>query len=701
MTQSIRVSNGDLLHFPDEMTDDQIHNAIQKEYGSPSSKQKDTKPENNDEQFNRLFENPGKNMVARDAAQGILTGTANLGQTLGQKMVQGASGLVKGLNPGMAPAIDKAMQDRPAFNANETFRPVGSENKGFLNNLAEGAGEVAGYSAPALAAGIPALPSAMIGSGIQGAENATPGQTNLGGALPSGRIGAAIKGAGEAYVGGKALSKVIEVAPPLVKSLMNGLSNIKNPLPIKQALADTSGLEAQANKASKEYNQSSLEHKMAQEQAQVQGLGTNPSALQSKANKNQEQLQGLYEEMGNQRPLTPKNIADSQENIDTALDHHEKATNILDTADENLDKHLNPEADHSYRASRTMKKDIDSINSYWSDQYKDFNKEIKKSNFHLLNSDNLNEYADNIAKAKTQYAGAPDSEFGQVIAKAPNAFDRNASDFINKYKDFRDARFDLIDRLKTEQSAVKRQELIKAYADTKPFADMINSALEEGLGEFAPKYKYLMNGYKTQVYPLRNNSVAQKIVEGKPLSSNISNELTGDQEGQELLREIAKRNPETLRNIVGQQYKKSNGVESITNPDERLREYTNQMPDLQKLTEQRNTASVVQNEAKSRLDEAQNSHKELIKSGENYTENREKIEKLHDNIATLDKSIADLRRTSSKKGLALGEKVKSESELKNAIQKRSEARRKLIISGFGLGAITGVPLAGRAIKNLF
>ena len=50
MTQTIELSNGDKLEFPDEMTDDQIHGAIQKEYGSQKNNLQENKPTSKDNQ---------------------------------------------------------------------------------------------------------------------------------------------------------------------------------------------------------------------------------------------------------------------------------------------------------------------------------------------------------------------------------------------------------------------------------------------------------------------------------------------------------------------------------------------------------------------------------------------------------------------------------------------------------------------------
>jgi len=161
---------------------------------------------------------------------------------------------------------------------------------------------------------------------------------------------------------------------------------------------------------------------------------------------------------------------------------------------------------------------------------------------------------------------------------------------------------------------------------------------------------------------------------GEPLSANMASELSGYAPGQELMREIAKRDPEIRRNIVGQQYK--TGKEKVLNPDETLREYTNEMPELNNLTKQRNesvnrvnaaTSRVA--EAKNNLSSAQNEHNANLKlSG--------KTEDLTNQLNQTKEKISNIENAINAKNMSLERKIQAENELKNQKNIRDDLIRR-------------------------
>ena len=269
----------------------------------------------------------------------------------------------------------------------------------------------------------------------------------------------------------------------------------------------------------------------------------------------------------------------------------------------------------------------------------------------MANADRLPYIKAEIDKLKGKYG--KNSEFAEIIKKAPTAKDTSAADFMAKQKDFRDARYDLIERSKTEPSAVKRKELFNAYNDLAGIEKLINQTLEEGL-EGRPQikpgiiknalptheistarqplghldeYRRINEGYKNQVFPLRENRIARKVMNGDPLSADIAHELAGNQEGQSVLREIALRNEEIKRNIVGQQYKKTKADKSsFYDLDETVREYTNRMPELNNLVDKRQNVINSFNESKSNLEKSKQLHNEARENNNVITKENERIQ---------------------------------------------------------------------------
>lgn len=551
------------------------------------------------------------------------------------------------------------------------------------------------------------------------------------------------KGAGTTY---KATSNLVTGAPKYA-ALAERLG-----VPGKQAELDRLTLEQKQLQESHQTAQEAEElakqnQAVAQSQAQAEIGKSTPEKItyektgaEQKLNEVDQNISGLTHQMENipeVKELPPSDTShveeskaateaanQSEQNLTYANEHHELASNLLPEADNRIAQHLNPTADYPVRTSRQLKNEIQSTNKYWSDEYKDMMGDLKKSGFQLKNPVSVDGIREAIKKAKKEYGHDPYGEFSQVISKAPTGKDITASDFMAKQKDFRDARYDLLQRTKTEPSAVKRDELFKVYRDSKPFEDFINKVLYEGLGEHSPRYNDIMRGYREQVYPLRENAIANKVMEGKPLSSDISGDLSGDQEGQELLRGMANRNPEIQRNIVGQQYKKNH--ELVHNPDERLREYTNNMPDLNQLVGHRENVLNSIDRASQNVESAKESHtqalanekqrqeyaiqkekeldkvkkehgeqlkqtkeqqsklqKDLSKHHEERKRFEERIPKLEKHISILGEKKNALQEENKKTDLTLKKKVENESKMKELRAEITRRNRELRNTHFG------------------
>lgn len=392
-----------------------------------------------------------------------------------------------------------------------------------------------------------------------------------------------------------------------------------------------------------------------------------PEALANDFNKTQQQLSE-----------TPQvSVEDSKNNLDNVMSDHENAQSKLGAAndqqnniDQQISQELNQNAAHSVRASRSFKDNITSINDYWSDNYKQLMSDLKGSNFQLDNPERVGAINSAIDNARATYGDDPTGEFAQLIKKAPTTADTTASDFMMKQKDFRDHRYNLLQRAKEEPSAVKRDELFRAYRDSEPIDKIISDTLEDGLGQYKDQYKWINQGYREQVFPLRENAVAQKAMNGEPLSANMASELSGYEPGQELMREIAKRDPEIRRNVVGQQYK--TGKDKVLNPNETVREYTNQMPELNALTDQRrdseNRVATAANrvaETKSNLSNAQNEHNSNLKLSE-------KVQNLSTQLNQTKEKIGALENAIKSKNMSLERKIQAENELKNQKNMRDD-----------------------------
>lgn len=390
------------------------------------------------------------------------------------------------------------------------------------------------------------------------------------------------------------------------------------------------------------------------------------NSLQLKINNNTKEINDLNEKLADQKEIINKSfpegetkifeqkkipvIAEFAENEKRASAYHDNAREMVAKVENEVSKHVNPNADHAVRASREMKHEITSINDYWSSAYKNLVTKLKNTKFKLTNQGRIPNIQKEVAVLRSNEVLKANNEFNQLMQKAPTHKDISASDFMSKQKDFRDARYDLLQRAKNEPSAVKRKELFEAYDQSAGIDKIINQTLEEGLGEHLSEYKRINQGYSNEVFPLRDNPTATKIMNGQPMSSNIAHELSGDQEGQALLREIALRNNEVKRNIMGQQYKKATKDKSgFYNPDETVREYSNTMPELNKLMGKRENAVNFANEAKTNLDESKRLHDEAKSNNDKIAKDNERIAKDKEKYDLQEKKRIEKQRITQEK----------------------------------------------------
>jgi chromosome segregation ATPase len=304
-------------------------------------------------------------------------------------------------------------------------------------------------------------------------------------------------------------------------------------------------------------------------------------------------------------------------NVDNAIQHHENISNLSNQAEDNIGEYLNKGASHDTRVGSALDKRIDSIENYWKDAYSRFKNNIKDLKVEmpektLKNFDiDMDAIRKHIGAARvTVIKNIPseeNDELSHLMSIAPTSKDINASDFLDKYQDFKNARYDLSQRAKEPMSRSERKKLFDAYNNTQDIEDSARKALEDGLGPYSDELKRINHGYSTQVYPLRGNSVVKQIKNKEALPDNMIKTLRTNEEGMPLLRELIKQDPEILRNIVGQRFEVD--PTEIYEPNERTREYINEMPQLQRLINSKSQIDNAVNEAKTHLENAKEQHK--------------------------------------------------------------------------------------------
>lgn len=500
------------------------------------------------------------------------------------------------------------------------------------------------------------------------------------------------------------------------EALRNQLAEVKpKEGEVDQAQAKLLAKQEAQLKALQEAEANDQAYSAAIEQSKQQTGKSSPDLMENAAQKRQQDIDSLMSEANdlqeqlNATKVSEEEIPKAEENLNASQLHQQHAESMADNINANIGQFLNEGAQHDVRAAQGLSNRVNAIEDYWNNAYKTFTSNIADANFQMpktamdkLDYDKMSpsqliqtfgadafealkagKLDDFIKKQKikdVKEAKGTNPYLQTLMEVAPTITDTNAADFLAKYKDFRDRTFKLSQRLRDPRvEEVEKQKMQEALKQGREMQVQMKEVLDAGLGEFKPEFERVNKGYSEQVYPLRENPVVQNAHEGK-LPDNIMKALRTNQEGMPLVRDIVKQDPELMRNIIGQRYfSGKTGREAIHNPNEMVREYLDEMPQLKRLLNERQTAQEALDQAKENAKMAQQQHAEITKRHaeskkieSNLTDLHEKIEKSQKELASLQKNIDSLKTAAQKKNISLDKKVKLENELAQAKAEHAE-----------------------------
>ncbi len=459
-------------------------------------------------------------------------------------------------------------------------------------------------------------------------------------------------------------------------------------------------------KALQEADANDVAYSSAIEQSKQQTGKSNPDLMKNAAEKRQKDIDNMMNEAHTlQEKLTKTKVGENavpkaEENLNTAQQHEQNAENMSDSVNSNIGQFLNQGAQHDVRFSQGLTHRIDAVENYANDTYKTLMKNISDANFQMpktamekldydkmsptqliktfgadafeaLKKGKLDEFVKKQKTAELKQAQGNNPYLQNLMEVAPTITDTNAADFLAKYKDFRDRTFKLSRRWNDPRvEEVEKQKMGSALTEARKMQAKMKEVLDQGLGVYKPEFERANKLYSEQVYPLRANPMVEKAAEGKN-SSNIIHDLRTNEEGMPLVRELVKQDPELLRNAIGQRY--FSKPEEIHNPNETMREYLGEVPQLQRLLHERQTTNTALEQSRANAKIAQQQHTDLVKRQVESQKLENNLGELHDKIennnkerATLEKHIASLKDAAKKKGLSLEKKVKIEKQLSDA-----------------------------------
>ncbi len=468
-------------------------------------------------------------------------------------------------------------------------------------------------------------------------------------------------------------------------------------------------------KAMQEAEANDAAYSSAIEQSKQQTGKSNVDLMQNAAQKRQQDIDNMMNEANSlQEKLSNTKIDENavpkaEENLNTAQQHEQNIENMASNIDSNIGQFLNQGAAHDVRAAQGLSHRVQAVEDYWHDAYKTFQNNIADANFQMpktamekLDYDAMSPYQliqtfgndafealkqgkmDEFIKKQNTNGVNPakgnNSYLQTLMEVAPTITDTNAADFLAKYKDFRDRTFKLGQRLRDPRvEEVEKQKMQEALTEARKMQAQMKQVLDAGLGEYKPEFERVNKGYSEQIYPLRDNPVVQNAQEGK-LSDNIIKSLRTNEEGMPLVRELVKQDPEILRNVIGQRYFAK--PEELHNPNELMREYLGEVPQLKRLLNEKQTANAALEQSRANAKAAQEQHKAILKRSVESQKLETHVSDLHDKIengkkdlSTLEKNITSLKEAANKKNISLAKKIQVEKQLSDAKSEHAEIQK--------------------------
>lgn len=234
-------------------------------------------------------------------------------------------------------------------------------------------------------------------------------------------------------------------------------------------------------------------------------------------------------------------------------------------------------------------------------------------------------------------------------------------------------------------------------------ANQLSELLEKhDLGTQLDNLKLANSRWKNEIVPLYKNSSYQTFLnKGYSPSKDLIYSLRGNGPGQEIIRNIIKKNPELIRRILGQRY--AGKEKNIHDFDQLSSEFIEAAPQETRdiinrhLSAHNNIkssrkgveeAGLKSEKMKSESQKTKESFNEEKANQKNRSDMVEKKKALQDKIAKYERYITELKKKTNAKNMSLKEKIEIESKIKEAEKDRKTLIKQGIgVAGTGLSAL--------------
>ena len=471
-----------------------------------------------------------------------------------------------------------------------------------------------------------------------------------------------------------------------------GMTAFKGLKPLEQSLEETT-----ESHAAKQEQEAAIK-----EQAKFDLGQSDYATMQNKLDKNKEELNSINQKLEVNLPKPEEYLLDTPKEMEkrylNSSQAEEKATKQAANVEKQIGEHLDTGASHDVRTAKIVKSKLKENKEDIQSEFKDLEKDYADKNITINNDEKIqalnNDLFQMVHEGKHESKEA--MKLNDEIFRLSQMDAIPAKDYVSAYRSvngyMRDAYKKAYEPGINEE--VRKQWLKRANEAETKLGEM-DKVLEQSLGkEDYAKFKATNSRWRTEVVPLYKNKLYHQIMNDERLPDNMIKELRGEGSGMDLLKNIIKNDPQALKHVVGQRYDVAPA--SVHAPDELMKEYTDLMPELKGLTQNKQEADMLVQKAKEQTalhktfkGEAQKLNKTYQQKLGNRANLEEQKNDLEKTIQLMEKHIPELKKAAENKKLALKEKLAAKHRLQRAEQKKAAARKKLKI----IGTIVAAPLA--------
>ncbi|MEK6882710.1 MAG: hypothetical protein AABY22_24015, partial [Nanoarchaeota archaeon] len=283
----------------------------------------------------------------------------------------------------------------------------------------------------------------------------------------------------------------------------------------------------------------------------------------------------------------------AENNLVKAKEHHEETKNLVNESNKRIGEYLESGSTHDVRAARLVKSDLESLKDKGTELYDEFENEVKDQGINLPNTIDIKKINDQLSEMvnKNKDITLSSKEAKGLLQDLDNANVQEvipATKYVSMIKAVKGYMREAYK--KAYEPGINEDKRVH-YKEQGQLAEIqlekMNKILEEHIGkENYSKLNEANDYWKKNIIPLYGEPLYWKIINQERMSaSNMASELRGGKEGSglDIIKNVLKNNSQAVKHVVGQRY---DAGTSIHRPNELIKEYTDLLPDVKKLSDQ-------------------------------------------------------------------------------------------------------------------